>query len=314
MRIRVDIVTVILLSFACNEKSSFDTVEQDAKSPEASPVLSSAEATVVKPPPSKNSDPIISAHNSLRCLTPKQSLSAKQSFTFAFESVDGFSNPTIKLLADDRNGLGSLDMDPVKPGVWTYRSPDRIPNAQDIEIQLTLNGISASCRVRLIADEDLGTADDGETNGLVGLVYPLPANTQQLPNFAAISSSSQIVVSNLDIPNRSFDAGFPGVAQLFEWFAIRFRGMINVPSPAVLRISSDDGSVVSINDQKWIDNDGVHAIRTVTASQPLAAGQHAITIDYFQGPRYSIALQLFWDLGQGFVAVPPAAFTRPNER
>jgi hypothetical protein len=69
---------------------------------------------------------------------------------------------------------------------------------------------------------------------------------------------------------RSFDEGFPGVTDRFEWFAIDYTARFWVSEPGKYRfaLASDDGSV------------------------NLKMGEHAIRVSYFQGPRYQVALVL----------------------
>lgn len=42
-----------------------------------------------------------------------------------------------------------------------------------------------------------------------------------------------------------------------------------------------------------IDNDGTHAVQTLTGAAELSAGSHRIRLSYFQGPRYEVALMLW---------------------
>jgi hypothetical protein len=41
-----------------------------------------------------------------------------------------------------------------------------------------------------------------------------------------------------------------------------------------------------------IDNDGVHGARAVSGSATLTRGIHEIKVEYFQGPRFTVALVL----------------------
>ena len=63
---------------------------------------------------------------------------------------------------------------------------------------------------------------------------------------------------------------------------------------------------------KIIDNDGVHATKAVTTTMDLTAGQKAIAVDYFQGPRYHITLQLLWKVpgSDEYTVIPKEYFHR----
>jgi hypothetical protein len=153
--------------------------------------------------------------------------------------------------------------------------------------------------------------------GLLGAVYRLQPNTTRLPDFRSMSAPfATIVVPSLRVAPRSFDTGFPGLEDagepLLEWFGIRFIGMISVPSSGTysFRVNSDDGAKLYIDDKLVVDNDGQHAPQHRDGSIDLAAGVHDIVVEYYQGPRYQIALELSWKNGNSWELVPPSAFTR----
>lgn len=166
--------------------------------------------------------------------------------------------------------------------------------------------------------------DDGlliatpEGSGLLGEVYQLPANTGRLPDFNALGPpAATIVVPALGVSARRFDAGFPGLGAagqtLLEWFAIRFAGLIDIPEAGnyQFRLNSDDGARLYIDNSLIIDNDGVHPPKAGNGTASLAAGKHEIVVEYFQGPRFEIALELFWQRGGGeWTLVPPEVLSR----
>ena len=155
-------------------------------------------------------------------------------------------------------------------------------------------------------------------SGLVGAVYRLAPNTERLPSFSTMGKPyATIVVPSLRVSPRRFDSGFPGLEDtgesLLEWFAIRFIGRLSVPASGnyQFRVHSDDGARLYIDERLVIDNDGVHAPRSNDGSIDLAAGSHDVVVEYFQGPRYEIALELSWKhSGRGWELVPPEAFSR----
>lgn len=155
--------------------------------------------------------------------------------------------------------------------------------------------------------------------GLTGKVYRLNGGTQRLPDLGAQGQPfATIVVPNLAVNPRRFSEGFPGIAadqgSLVEWFAIRFEGTIEVPAGGAreFKLFSDDGSVLYIDGQKVIDHDGLHVASAKTAQVQLSPGKHKIVVDYFQGPRYYIALELHWrgNAQEAWQIVPPEALSR----
>ena len=134
--------------------------------------------------------------------------------------------------------------------------------------------------------------------GLKGNLYRLPSNTERLPDLSKMSSIGKVYISEIDVAVRRFSEGFPGVVgDLFEWFAIDFEGKLKISSPGKysFRVVSDDGSLFYLNGALIVNNDGVHGVKTVdSASLDLMSGTFPIRLSYFQGPRFSIALQLFY--------------------
>ena len=134
-------------------------------------------------------------------------------------------------------------------------------------------------------------------NSLKGDIYELPVNTKVLPNFydPKLKRIGTIWAKELNIPERDFKQGFPGVSDRIEWFAIQYSGRFGVSRPGfyVFRLLSDDGSRLSIDGRLTINNDGLHPPRSVSGSATLNEGGHEIGVEYFQGPRLHIALQLF---------------------
>lgn len=151
---------------------------------------------------------------------------------------------------------------------------------------------------------------------LKGDIYYLPEGASSLPDFSSLTSVGSIYTKVLDIPTRSFTSGFPGVTDRFEWFAIQYTGTFNVDKEGdyAFRLVSDDGSRLFIDGKKIIDNDGIHASQSVSGNVYLASGQHSIEVDYFQGPRTEIALQLFWTPpgGSEEISEPTYVPTPPN--
>jgi hypothetical protein len=131
-------------------------------------------------------------------------------------------------------------------------------------------------------------------SGLKGQIYNLKTNTSKLPNFAHLKPVGAIYTSSLNIAPRAFTAGFPGVTDRSEWFAIDYTGRfwIEKPGDYSFELVSDDGSKLYIDDREIIDNDGAHVVQTRDGELNLTGGIHNIRVSYFQGRRYNLALIL----------------------
>ncbi|MCJ7443363.1 MAG: PA14 domain-containing protein [Methanotrichaceae archaeon] len=139
---------------------------------------------------------------------------------------------------------------------------------------------------------------------LKGDIYKIPEGSSQLPDFNALSNDDylgSIYTKKLDIPARDFTEGFPDVTGRTEWFAIKYTGDFSISNEGdyEFRLLSDDGSRLLIDGAEIIKNDGIHPPNAFKETEYLRKGQHHIEVDYFQGPRYQIALQLFWTPPEG---------------
>jgi hypothetical protein len=130
--------------------------------------------------------------------------------------------------------------------------------------------------------------------GLIGRIYFIPEGATELPKFEELQPVGVIYTPSLNVRPQHWLAGFPGVSERFEWFAIDYRGNFWIDKAGMYRFSltSDDGSGLFIDDQQIIDNDGQHPPQTRFANLELKHGFHRLHVPYFQGPRDTVALIL----------------------
>jgi hypothetical protein len=129
---------------------------------------------------------------------------------------------------------------------------------------------------------------------------------------------AEICMPNFAVSPRNFSEGFPGVndslaTKVFEWFTFDALTKIIVPEDNTyhFKIRSDDGTILTINNQPVIVHDGQHDPQYKEGSIYLTKGVHNLTMRYFQGPRFQIALELYWrasGLSDDFVIVPMSQF------
>lgn len=173
-------------------------------------------------------------------------------------------------------------------------------------------------------------------NGLKGSLYYLPPNLPQYRKVSDYQSNgimlpNNLYFSQLNVPTRAFDLGFvtqngtiletPNGDTLYEWFSLHFESEIRLRTSDSeglyqFAILSDDGSILKINRgngyELHIDNDGTHPtkLKCATDTVYLKRGDKLpIIVDYYQGPRYHIAMMLLWrkvgpDWGRGDLADP----------
>lgn len=160
--------------------------------------------------------------------------------------------------------------------------------------------LAALAAAPLAAQANFGSAGSTPFQ-LRGQIYYLDEGADHLPDFSQLHPQGTISTTVLNVPGQSFDQGFPGVTNRFEWFAIDYRGAFAVPAPGMyrFRLTSDDGSRLLIDGRQVIENDGIHGVSDVEDSVQLDEGVHSIEVQYFQGPRYEVALVLEWALPGG---------------
>ncbi len=127
-----------------------------------------------------------------------------------------------------------------------------------------------------------------------GKIYFINPGTSKLPDFSRLKSTGKIYSAILNIPPQDFQNGFPGITNRYEWFAIDYKGKIYIPNSRLYTFAllSDDGAKLIIDGRTVIDNDGIHPPKEKVGSINLKKGLHEIEVQYFQGPRYQVALVL----------------------
>ncbi|HEY2720234.1 MAG TPA: PA14 domain-containing protein [Chitinophagaceae bacterium] len=157
------------------------------------------------------------------------------------------------------------------------------------------------------------------SDGLAGSIYLLKSGTTALPDFDTMHARGTIYTREINIPDRSWTQGFPGVTDRFEWFAIDYHGSFKAKKAGqyIFRLTSDDGSKLFIDGKLLIDNDGLHSLNSKTGEMDLDEESHAIRLEYFQGPRTQLALQLFVKVGDQPEQIFPGngfTLTTPHEK
>jgi outer membrane protein OmpA-like peptidoglycan-associated protein len=145
------------------------------------------------------------------------------------------------------------------------------------------------------AGGNFGTKDPGLYN-LKGTIYYLPEGTDHMPEGLEKEKPQGVIYTEaLDVPERSFTEGFPGVTNRFEWFGLIYTGRFQVTKAGAyeFRSRTDDGIILWIDGAKVMEYDSIHGPDEVQGKATLKAGLHDIKVWYFQGPAEQIALQLW---------------------
>ena len=198
-----------------------------------------------------------------------------------------------------------------------------ISSGEDMAVKILNNAASRlldGYNQQKIRDTGLGIFDIAVMpgHGLIGEVFVPGTLIRRMPNFDGMLPVYTFVASHLNVPIRNYTKGFPtpDMQSVTENFAIRFRAALKIDTPGLYTfwLNSDDGSQLYINGKLVVDNDGIHSARYRQFSIKLRTGIHPVEIRYFQGPRYAIALQWFYQPpNNSRKIVPPEVIYRPDE-
>ncbi len=163
-----------------------------------------------------------------------------------------------------------------------------------------------SCCISFHAAAPKSAAEDPKP-GLVGEYFDIKDAPPQFDDVPAGAVTSLIRIDpQINFPNTQGD--FNG-SKLSDNFFVRWTGILRIPTAGSynLWVESDDGSRLFLNDERVIDNWGLHGMTRKAVRRDLAAGDYKIRILYFEGT--SDAGCIFgWDPPEGAPSSPiPAA-------
>ena len=146
-----------------------------------------------------------------------------------------------------------------------------------------------------------------EKNALRGDFFTIKKGATRLPDFGALHPKATVFAPVLNVAPQSSADGFTGLTDRNEWFALDYRSTMRVARAGTyaFRLVSQDGSRLLIDGARVIDNDGVHAPVGAAGSMPLAVGTHSVEVQYFKGPVWRAALQLYCTAPGGREALYP---------
>lgn len=154
---------------------------------------------------------------------------------------------------------------------------------------VSTRGASADLAPRITSPILFGNGTGG---AFTGHAYVIPETTERMPDFATLVPFATLFTDSFNVAPQRFAGGFPGALIQEEFFAIRYDGFVSIPKDGrwKFKVTSDDGAILYIDGQAVVTNDGRHAATTATGEKDLRAGRHQVRLDYFQGPKGSVAL------------------------
>lgn len=265
----------------------------------------------------------------LEVIAPSQEIKAgKVTMQIKARIKNGPENPSVHWnvkTAEGAQDAGTIDSNGL------YTSPALANPAFPVDIIAVLKSdpsVFASTRIKVIPIEQIFATctRNNVVFPILAVVYQIPTTANRIPNFSNEAEAKKVTTVCLDkyaVAPRNFSEGFPDVPQLFEYFALQTttKLVIKEEGSYTFQLNSDDGSRLILNEQLLIDNDGLHqALGTSPedsqtmgqkeASLSLKAGEYPLKLDYFQGPKFRLALELKWKKpgATSFEYVPREAF------
>ncbi|MBT4760441.1 MAG: hypothetical protein HOO06_01980 [Bdellovibrionaceae bacterium] len=210
--------------------------------------------------------------------------------------------------SDHENLLVSQNVDLVHPDNNTHVPGTPVDVLPPNPIQTVCNPLDPS-----------QMCDMGSNAGLMGKLYYLMTNQANTFNGSLNNASmddykefgtavlADIIMTEINISPRSWESGFyvneddlvqnSDGEDLLEWFHLDLVGEVSLPAGDYqIATISDDGIRVTVNDSIFINNDSTHSPKWDCSSQIISFTEDeskTIRVEYFQGPRTQIALQLF---------------------
>ena len=114
---------------------------------------------------------------------------------------------------------------------------------------------------------------EGLQNGLKCIFYK--GSFDSTKNISSVSPSQTIMVNSIEVPSEIKASSF----------GLQYRGFIDIPETGIYSfyLTSDDGSVLYIDNKKVINNDGLHSATERSGEMALDKGLHRFSLDFIEG-------------------------------
>ena len=186
----------------------------------------------------------------------------------------------------------------------------------DVTVTVTDSGGASASQTYSVAVEDANTAPEISLQEGVGLQASYYDVGHSLGNLNQVdfdaTPDAEAVVTSLDYQgNDAFWEGAPN-----DYFAAKYEGKILIEDGGsyTFDLTSDDGSMLFIDGQPVIDNDGLHSADTRSVTLELDEGLHDIEVRYFENNGHQ-TLQLEWsgpDTGGQQEVIGESAYRLPD--
>ncbi len=220
---------------------------------------------------------------------------------------------SLRFIRPPADALLHVTLDGSEPTLAT--SPIKCEESGDFVITLDK---SATVRARMSWQGQLSSAETTRTFEKVTALPDSPCgegdsglSARMIVGEFAVVPAAHAFDSGTALPHATSVAIPVGVPA--ERFAVQLVGLVKAPVDGVYRfeLSSDDGSELWIDDQRIVDNGGLHGAQPKTGDVALEAGCHEFEVRMFESVG-SESLSLRWRVPKAlqFTSIPASAFHR----
>jgi alpha-L-fucosidase len=138
---------------------------------------------------------------------------------------------------------------------------------------------------------------EGLTDGLVRDAFH--GEWDKIPDFDKLPKSMTSIAPTIGLDLKTHE----------ERYGLRFSGYLVIPADDAytLALTSDDGARLYVDGKLAVDNDGLHSSEEKRADLPLAAGPHAIKVEYFNKTGQSELVLRLARSGEKLEPIPASA-------
>lgn len=160
------------------------------------------------------------------------------------------------------------------------------------------NDVSLDLNVSALEEFDFDIQESmefpGYALGTIASYFEFPQALSSVPDFSQYTPSLITLEPNVDHPDAAQWSGLPFTANHKFGAVYEFELFAPYTGYYTFRIQSDDGSLMYIDGDLFLNNDGIHGRESKSDSIRLTHGFHHIVVEYFD-EGYRAGLQLFWD-------------------
>jgi hypothetical protein len=220
------------------------------------------------------------------------------------DSFDSFSARGVVLVRMPGAGPGGRDL-------IRYAPPATLAGTDSFSYRVReasgLRSLPATVTIDLAALR-LPENPTGDAAGLDVRYFQLSAPTA-LPDFSTLAPYLSSASNQVNVP--STGGNFAGSGRADDVGAA-WTGWLRVDAPGLytLYVDSDDGSRLWIGDRRIVDNDGLHGMVERSGQVALAAGKHALRIEFFEAGGGAGCIASIAGPGLAKQVIPASRLTR----